>query len=104
MGVLLVGEKKADEPYSREDRRLLEAVAGQIAIVYENASLKRAAVEDARVKQEVLARVDASGLNLLKECPHCGACYDRADDTCVRDGKALTLSLPIDRTITVSTD
>ena len=99
VGVLLVGEKKADEPYSREDRRLLEAVAGQIAIVYENASLKRAAVEDARVKQEVLARVDASGVNLLKECPHCGACYDRADDTCVRDGKALTLSLPIDRTI-----
>ena len=99
VGLLLVGEKKADEPYSSEDRRLLEAVAGQIAIVYENASLKRAAVEDARVKQEVLARVDASGLNLLKECPHCGACYDRADETCVRDGQALTLSLPIDRTV-----
>lgn len=99
VGLLLVGEKKADQPYSSEDRRLLEAVAGQIAIVYENASLKRAAVEDARVKQEVLARVDASGVNLLKECPHCGACYDRADDTCARDGKALTLSLPVDRTI-----
>ncbi len=99
VGLLLVGEKKAEEPYSREDRRLLEAVARQITIVYENAMLKRAAVEDARVKQEVLARVDASGLNLLKECPHCGTCYDRADETCVRDGKALTLSLPIDRTI-----
>ena len=93
VGLLLVGEKKADEPYSREDRRLLEAVAGQIAIVYENASLKRAAVEDARVKQEVLARVDASGVNLLKECPHCGACYDRADETCVRDGNGVDAQL-----------
>jgi len=98
-GLLLLGERKSEEPYSREDRRLLDAVAGQIAIKYENDSLRRRVAEDARLKQEVLARVDARGVNLLKECPACGRCYDRAHETCKRDGNVLALTLPVDRTI-----
>ena len=99
LGVLLLGEKKSEEPYSREDRRLLEAVAAQIAVARENATLRRTAADEARVKVEVLARIDAARFNLLKECPSCGACYDQAAETCQRDGQALSLSLPVDRTI-----
>jgi tRNA A-37 threonylcarbamoyl transferase component Bud32 len=99
VGLLLLGEKKSEEPYSREDRRLVEAVAAQVAVVRENAALRRTAAHDARVKQEVLARLDTTTFNLLKECPTCGACYDNRDDTCTKDGQALSLSVPVDRTI-----
>jgi eukaryotic-like serine/threonine-protein kinase len=33
------------------------------------------------------------------ECPACGACYDGDTNVCQHDGRALTLSLPIPRTI-----
>ena len=99
VGWLLLGDKKSEEPYSREDRYLLEALAAQIAVVRENAALRRSAAHDARVKQEVLARIDAASFNLLKECPACGACYDHGDEMCVKDGRVLSLSMPIDRTI-----
>jgi tRNA A-37 threonylcarbamoyl transferase component Bud32 len=99
VGLLLLGDKKSEEPYSREDRRLLEAVAAQIAVVRENAALRRTAADDARVKQEVLARIDAASFNLLKECPACGACYDHSDERCTNDGHALSLTVPVDRTI-----
>ena len=99
VGVLLLGEKKSEEPYSHEDRRLLEAVAAQIAVTHENATLRRTAVDDARVKLEVLAHIDAGRFNLLKECPVCGSCYDQTVDTCQNDGHALALSLPVARNI-----
>ena len=97
VGVLLLGEKRSEEPYSREDRRLLEAVAAQLAVARENATLRRTAADDERVRLEVLARIDAGGFNLLKECPGCGACYDHAENTCQYDGLALSLSVPVDR-------
>ena len=99
VGWLLLGDKKSEEPYTSEDRRLLSAVAAQIAVLRENAALRRTAAHDAQVKQEVLARIDAAAFNLLKECPTCGACYDHSDDTCAKDGVALSLSVPVDRTI-----
>ena len=99
IGLLLLGDKKSEEPYSREDRRLLEAVAAQIAVLRENAALRRTTADKARVKQEVLARIDAATFNPLKECPACGACYDHGDETCTKDGHALSLTVPVDRTI-----
>ncbi len=40
VGLMLLGEKKSEAPYGATDRRLLEAIATQIAIVCENLSLK----------------------------------------------------------------
>ena len=39
-GVFLLGEKRSEEPYSAADRRLLEALAAQMAILHENLLLK----------------------------------------------------------------
>lgn len=39
VGLLVLGERRSEEPYSREDKRLLESVAGQTATALENIRL-----------------------------------------------------------------
>jgi hypothetical protein len=98
-GLLLLGEKKSEVPYTAGDRELLERLAGQIAIVYENVRLKNRVDRDRKIKHEVLARVAGQDMNVLKECPRCGACFDMTAQTCPADGTELTLPLPVERTI-----
>jgi hypothetical protein len=98
-GLLLLGEKRAEEPYAPKDRRLLEAIASQVGMVYENAALKRQVDRDARMRSEVLARLEGGGERLLRECPACGRCYDGRTERCAADGATVVLSLPIERTI-----
>jgi hypothetical protein len=98
-GLFLLGEKKSEVPYTASDRQLLEALADQIAVVYENVRLKERVDRDRRIKHEVLARVEERQINLLKECPRCGACFDGSQEFCVHDRNELTLSLPVERTI-----
>jgi hypothetical protein len=98
-GLFLLGAKKAEVPYTSRDRKLLETLADQIAIVYENVRLKEAIAQERKIKHEVLAHVDQQRFNLLKECPSCGKCFDGGSATCVVDGSPLQLSLPVERTI-----
>jgi hypothetical protein len=98
-GVLLLGEKKSEEPYTRTDRNLLQAIAGQVAVVHENLSLRERVAREQRVRTEVLARLDDRQILLLKECPVCGACFDSSLERCAHDGAELFLTLPIERTL-----
>jgi hypothetical protein len=98
-GLFLLGQKKSEVPYTASDRQLLEALADQIAVVYENVRLKERVDRDRRIKHEVLARVEERQINLLKECPRCGACFDSSQEFCAHDRSELTLSLPVERTI-----
>ena len=95
----MLGDKKSDEPYSSEDLKLLQAIARQIAVARENVRLKERVDHDRRLRHEVLAHLETGHVNLLKECPTCGQCYDGRAVTCSSDGTELTLSLPIERTI-----
>ncbi len=99
VGALLLGEKKSEEPYGVGDRQLLTAIAKQAAVVRDNLRLRARVSDDARVRRDVLARLDGRMPDLLKECPTCGACFDGAVEHCERDGAALTLSLPVSRTV-----
>ena len=99
VGMLLLGERMSDEPYSATDRRLLQAITAQIGLVYENQHLKERARQDADVRRGVLARLEEGRISLLKECPKCGVCYDSEAERCERDGAELTLTLPIERTL-----
>ena len=99
VGVLLLGERKSEEPYSATDRRLLQGIAAQIGLVYENQHLKDRVRRDADVRRDVLARLDGGGLGLLKECPACGRCYDSVSERCEADGAELALTMPIERTL-----
>jgi hypothetical protein len=98
-GLLLIGDKKSDEPYSSDDLRLLQAIARQIAIARENVRLKERVDQDRRLRHDVLAHLATGSVNVLKECPTCGVCYDAADTACSCDGSELVLSLPVERTI-----
>ncbi|MBS1786723.1 MAG: protein kinase [Acidobacteria bacterium] len=98
-GLFLLGEKKSEEPYSPDDRRLLQAVAGQVAVVSENMRLKYRVEREQRRAREAMARLSSEHSGLLKECPSCGACYDSTDELCAKDGLELALSLPVERTI-----
>ena len=99
IGLLLLGEKKSEEPYSATDRRLLQAIAREMAIVYENTLLKARVGKEQKIKREVLARFEEQNINLVKECPTCGACFDSSVDMCDKDASELSLSLPVERTI-----
>ncbi len=99
IGLLLLGEKKSEEPYSATDRKLLQAIAREIAIVRETALLKARVGKEQRIKREVLARFEEQNINLVKECPSCGTCFDSSVEICDRDANELSLSLPVERTI-----
>jgi hypothetical protein len=99
IGALLLGEKKSEEPYTAADEKLLGAIAKQAAVVREHLRLRARISEDARVRHDVLARLDGNLADLLKECPACGSCFDGAVERCENDGQLLILSLPVPRTI-----
>ena len=98
-GVLMLGEKQSEEPYGAVDERLLHSVARQTAVIRDSLRLKGQVIDEQRVRHEVLAKLDQSLVDLLRECPVCGACFDSSAQTCDRDGSALTLTLPVPRTI-----
>ncbi len=99
LGIVLLGEKRSEEPYTRNDRQMLEAVAAQAGLVAENLSLRVRVQRGRQAQEEVLARLEARQVNLVKECPVCGACYDSAASRCEHDGAELVLTLPVERVI-----
>ncbi|MBV8072407.1 MAG: protein kinase [Acidobacteriaceae bacterium] len=99
LAVLLLGEKRSEERYSNRDRRLLHAVATQIALVLEMVALRDQVREEGRVRVEVLARLEQDQIQLVLECPACGRCYSSPATQCEADQSALGFTLPIERTI-----
>ena len=99
VGVLLLGTRMSDEPYSATDLRLLHGIAAQIGLVYENQHLQARVRMDADVRRDVLGRLEEKSVSLLKECPVCGACYDSVLERCANDKAELALTLPIERTL-----
>ena len=99
LGLLVLGEKKSEEPYTPHDRKLLQALTNQIALVYENARLKDRVEQSQKVQREVLARLGEKELQLVRECPTCGRCYDASEEICVDDRSELLPSLPVERVI-----
>ncbi len=99
VGLLLVGEKRSEEPFTSKDKSLLQLLAAQIGGVYEVLTLRGEIGRHRRIQQEVLARFDRERLNLVKECRACGACYDSSADRCERDGQELVIEVPVERVV-----
>jgi serine phosphatase RsbU (regulator of sigma subunit) len=84
VGVVALDERLSEEPYSREDKRLLASVAGQAALALENIRLaeqiaerieseRRGAVE-MEVAREVQSRLLPNRLPSLRTLDYAGAC------------------------------
>ncbi len=70
---LLLGPKRSEEPYSREDRMMLATIAASLGLLLEHAAAPSA----------------SSGFT---ECPECGTCYDPGPLRCGADGRSLVRS------------
>ena len=79
--LIALGAKRSEEPYTREDQKLLEAIAASLALPFE---------------QEALAARYTSGT--FDECPQCGTCSDSGSGRCALDGADLT-PVPLSRTL-----
>ena len=86
--ILALGGKRSEEPYTREDRDLLMAVAGGLALVIER---RVQAAPIPATAREALAEcpIPAAAREALAECPRCGTCYDAGTGRCVQDGSSL---------------
>ncbi len=84
IGMLVLGQRLSEEPYSREDRRLLESVANQAGFALENIRLAEKMAErieaDRRIAQEmefarqVQARLFPQKMPAMKTLEYTGAC------------------------------
>ncbi len=98
-GLLLLGDKKSEEAYGPDDRRLLQSVAAQAAVVCENLLLKERVERERQIRRDVLYHLEERGVDLLKECVVCGKCFDGSDEFCPDDRVELAPTLPVERTI-----
>ncbi|MBZ0113814.1 MAG: GAF domain-containing protein, partial [Thermoanaerobaculia bacterium] len=99
LGLLILGQKKSEEEYTRHDRSLLRALTAQIALVYENARLEERVSESQQIHLETLAAIASTHPGLARECPECGTCFDADTEVCTHDGRELEAVLPIERRI-----
>jgi hypothetical protein len=98
-GLMLIGEKRSEEPFTSKDRNLLQMVAAQVSAVYEILALRVQVGQHHRIQTEVLSRLERQQINVVRECPRCGLCCDSTVDECPVDGERLVPSLPVDRTV-----
>jgi sigma-B regulation protein RsbU (phosphoserine phosphatase) len=84
MGLLVLGPRLSEEPYSGEDKYLLESVAGQAAVSLENMSmaeliaerleLDRRAAREMQIARDVQSRLFPQVMPALASLEYAGAC------------------------------
>ena len=72
---LALGIKRSDEPYTKGDQELMEAIASSLGLLFDQWTPTQASVTDA-----------------FDVCPECGTCYDTGGHQCPQDGSALILT------------
>ncbi|HTZ31437.1 MAG TPA: SpoIIE family protein phosphatase [Methylomirabilota bacterium] len=83
-GLLVLGQPRSEQPYSREDKRLLDSVAGQAAVALENMHLAeqiadrmeidRRAAHELQIAREVQARLFPQVQPPLTTLEYAGSC------------------------------
>ncbi|HUR82938.1 MAG TPA: protein kinase [Thermoanaerobaculia bacterium] len=96
-GLLVLGERKSEEPYSREDRELLRTLASQLALTLDYARLKQS-------PSLVWSPLSGAPVHLhlsdaLQLCPRCGRCYAPDETKCELDDQQLVPESGVPRII-----
>jgi serine/threonine-protein kinase len=99
VGLLILGEKRSEEPYTTSDRNLLQAVATQMGLAIELVLLKERVESEQRIRQRAMILLDRGELNLVKECPECGLCYDSSAVSCSADDSPLGAPVMLERVV-----
>ncbi|HLH18276.1 MAG TPA: protein kinase [Bryobacteraceae bacterium] len=99
VGVIVLGEKRSEEPYTASNLNLLRAIAADMGFALELVWLRERVDSERRMRNGALALLDRTGLNLVRECERCGACYDETAQRCAADGTPLTSMLMVERVI-----
>ncbi|HUJ39689.1 MAG TPA: SpoIIE family protein phosphatase [Candidatus Acidoferrales bacterium] len=84
MGLLALGERRSEEPYSAEDMRLLEAAASQVGVALESIRLaesiaermesERRAAHEVEIAREVQSRLFPQKMPPLQTLDYAGGC------------------------------
>ncbi len=82
--------KRNGETYTGRERRLIERAVSHFFATQEKLRKK---------EQEQQVRPAGETLNLMRECPRCGCCYDSDVILCPHDQEVPVLRLPIERTV-----
>jgi predicted Ser/Thr protein kinase len=98
VGLMVLGERKSEEPYSREDRELLRMLGAQLALTLDYTRLK----QSPSLVWSPLSTPAPIHLHLsdaLQLCPRCGRCYAADETRCEADAEALVPESGVPRTI-----
>jgi len=87
---LPLAPKLNGETYTRRERRLIEGAVSHFFAAQERLRKK---------EEERQAAPQGDGLNLMRECPRCGSCFDSDIVRCPHDQEVPVLRLPIERTV-----
>lgn len=94
VGMMVLGERLSEEPYSKEDRELLQTLASQLSLTLDYSRLKAS-------PSLVWAPTNPTALiaDAVKLCPSCGRCFDSSLSACEVDRTALVPEEGVPRTI-----
>jgi predicted Ser/Thr protein kinase len=95
-GLMILGERMSEEPYSHEDRELLRSVAAHLALTFDYTRLKGS---PSFVWSPIASRPLAPVLDELRSCPMCSRCYSADQTVCDVDQHSLTREEGIPRSI-----
>src|ERR1051325_2734709 len=95
-GLMLLGERMSEEPYSREDRELLRTLAAQLALTFDYSRLK---ASPSYVWASQAHRTPPPLLDELRTCTVCGRCFSSEHQFCDVDEQPLVREDGVPRTI-----
>jgi predicted Ser/Thr protein kinase len=93
VGLMVLGERKSEEPYSREDRELLRTLGAQLALTLDYTRLKQSP------SLVWSAPVHVYTSDVVHLCPKCGRCYAPDASQCELDQETLVPESGVPRII-----
>jgi tRNA A-37 threonylcarbamoyl transferase component Bud32 len=90
--MLDLGPKRNGEPYTRREQRLIRRALSKFQVAQHELPLKPKPPAPTQP-------ADSGALNLMRECPRCGECYDSDVVRCPNDQQIPVVNLPIERIV-----